>query len=193
MVSGSSSLFTGINVGLTNAYAMMAQVYGASGINQTNIASAMTNPNIATRLNPTFASYMQSNFSTLDTNHDGTLSSAELTNLTNMISSTGLTQAQLAQLGPASGLSTNTLSQVLDHFADIDTNHDGRVTPAEISAYTLKSAEEKKKTEFANKAAANMSVFYGDEEGSSNIINSPSLLSFKYMNTDNSNGSNGNY
>lgn len=184
MNSGSSSLFAGINVGLLNAYSLMAQVYGPSGLTQTNIASAMTNPQLAATLNPTFASYMQTNFVSLDTNHDGKLGSTELSGITNKMSTLGLTQAQLAQLGPASGLSGNTLAQVLDHFCDIDTNHDGRITPAEISAYTIKSAEEKKKTEFANRAAANMSAFYGDDNAP-NTVDSSSLLSYKYLNDNN--------
>lgn len=187
-MSTGNSIFTSINSGLTSTYSLLAQAYGTSGVTQSNILSAMSNSALVGKLNPTFASYMQNNFTTLDTNKDGTLNSAEISKITSQISTQGLTQAQLAQLGTASGLSSETLSQVLEHFADIDANHDGKVTAAEISSFTLKSAEEKKKTEFANKAATNMSVFYGDDDASSSAANSSSMLDYKYMNTGNSNG-----
>ena len=146
-----------------------------------------SNTTYAASINPTFASYITSNFATLDTNHDGVLGSAELSHLTSSIATTGLTSAQLSQLGAASGLSANDLSQVMEHFANIDTNHDGKVTAAEISAYKLRSAEDKEKTEFRNKAAANMSVFYGSDDTSS-APDSSSILAYKYWND----GSNGN-
>lgn len=183
-----SSLFTGISSGLSNTYALLAQAYGASGVTQSNILAAMSNSKLVGTLNPTFASYMQTNFSTLDTNKDGTLCSAELANMTNIIATQGLTLQQLTQLGPAIGLSGDTLSQVLEHFSDIDANHDGKVTQAEIQSFSLKSAEEKKKTELASKAAANMSVFYGDDDSSANV-NTTSLLDFKYMNSGNNSSS----
>lgn len=180
-----SSLFTGINAGLTNTYALLAQAYGSTGVTPTNILAAMSNSQLAGRINPTFASYMQSNFTALDTNKDGTLCASELANMTNVIATQGLSMQQLSQLGPAIGLSGDTLSQVLEHFNDIDANHDGKVTSAEIQNFTLKSAEEKKKTEFASKAAANMSMFYGDDDSSTNI-NASSMVDYKYMNTGNS-------
>lgn len=191
MTLGGSSLFTGITAGLTNTYSLLAGQY-PSGLTLSNLSTAMTNPNLTAMVNPTFASYIQTNFSSMDTNGDGILSATELTNMTNNMMSQGLTQSQLSQLGSASGMSGETLAQVLDHFNDIDSNHDGKVTSAEIQGYKLKSAEENKKTEFANRAAANMSVFYGDDDASSTANNASSLLSYKYMNNNNSsNGSSG--
>ena len=99
------------------------------------------------------------------------------------MSTQGLTQAQLAQLGTASGMSSSTLEQVLNHFTDIDTNKDGKVTSTEISAYQLTSEMQKKKTEYSNRAAANQSTFYGDENASS-AADSSSMLDFKYLSDD---------
>lgn len=177
---GSSSLFSGITSGLTGTYSILANASGGN-VTATNISSAMSNATYASSLNSGFASYILSNFTTLDADGNGTLTSAELCNLTNTISATGLTSTQLTQLGTASGLSNQTLEQVLQHFAEIDTNGDGKVTSAEISSYRLTSAMDKKKTEFANKAAANQSTFYGDENASSSA-DSSSMLSFKYWN-----------
>lgn len=178
-----SSLLTGITSGLTSTYSILANV-SSGGVTLSSINAARSNTALATTLNPTFASYIQTNFASIDTDRDGVLSAKELSNMTNKISTQGVTQAQLTQLGTATGMSSETLEQVLQHFSDIDTNHDGRVTNAEITAYSLKSAEENKKMEFANKAAKNMSVFYGDDDAAAN---SASLLSFKYMNNGNAN------
>jgi len=179
-----ASILTGINSGLTNAYAILAQE-STSGVTLASIATSKTTAlTSATGLNQTFAQYMQTNFTALDTNKDGILSSTELTNMTNQMSTQGFTQAQLSQLGSASGLSTEALSEVLGHFTDIDANHDGKVTSGEITAYNLTSAMEKKKTEFSNRAATtDMSVFYGDDS-SSNEADSSSMVDYKYLSDD---------
>ena len=174
---GSSSLFSGVTSGLVNTYSILSTA-SAGNVTASNVSSAMSNSTYAASLGNGFASYILTNFSTLDMDNDGILSATELSNLTNTINSTGLTSVQLSQLGKASGLSNETLEQVLEHFSSIDTNGDGKVTSSEIQAYKLGSAMDQKKTEFANKAAANQSVFYGENE-SSNADDS-SMLSFKY-------------
>lgn len=173
-----SSLLTGITSGLTSTYSILANA-SSGGVTLETINAARSNTSLATTLNPTFASYIQTNFASIDTDRDGILSAKELSSMTNKIATQGVTQAQLSQLGTATGLSSETLEQVLQHFSDIDANHDGRVTNAEITAYSLKSAEENKKMEFANKAAKNMSVFYGDDD---TAADSASLVAYKYMN-----------
>lgn len=174
-----SSLFTGIYSGLTNTYSLISNQY-SNNVTLENISAARTNTSLSATLNQSFASYIQTNFNSLDADKDGVISAVEMNNLTNQISTQGMTKTQLAQLGTASGLSSETLSDVLEHFNDIDANKDGKITTAEISAFKINSAAEKKKTEFANRAATNMSVFYGDENASS-AADSSSLLSYKYL------------
>lgn len=173
-------MFEGITSGLTSTYSVLAQA-SQGKITLSSIAAAQSNSQYAQQINPTFASYIQTQFANLDSNHDGILGSTEINKLTTSINITGLTAAQLSQLGAASGLSANDLSQVLEHFSDIDANHDGKVTAAEISAYKLKSAEDQKKTEYRNKAAADMSIYYADENAS-NEPDASSLLAYKYYN-----------
>ena len=175
-----SSLLSGITSSLSSTYSVLANAAGTSGVTLETIAKAQTNTSLTTTLNGTFASYIQSNFKTLDKDGDGVLSSSEMSNMTSNMMATGLTQSQLSQLGTASGMSAQTLSEVLEHFADIDTNGDGKVTNSEINAYKLTSAKEKKETEFRNKFATDMSLFYGDENASSEA-DSSSLLSYKYL------------
>lgn len=181
---GGASIFSGIYAGLTNTYSLLAGAY-PEGVTLSNIAAARTNPKLVNSLNPSFASYIQTNFKTLDADGDGVLSPSELSSLTSKITTQGLTSAQLTQLGMATGLTGNTLEKVLEHFNEIDANKDGKVTMAEISAYSITSAEEKKKTEFTNKAATNMSVFYGSEDSSA--ADSSSLLAYRYPSDDTNN------
>ena len=80
----------------------------------------------------------------------------------NNIATQGLTREQIMTLGAANGM-TNSLQQtVLEHFNDIDTNHDGKVTSQEISAYGVNSQAEKQKTADRNRIVNNMSMFYND-------------------------------
>ncbi|HNW25582.1 MAG TPA: hypothetical protein PKI94_02195 [Candidatus Gastranaerophilaceae bacterium] len=176
-----NSLLTGIYAGLTNTYSILAQS-NPNGVTLDSISKSYSNTSNGYSINPSFASYLQTNFSTLDKDKDGILSSSEFSNFTNQLSTQGLTQAQLTQLGTATGLSSEALSEVLSHFAQVDANKDGKVTSAEISSYQVTSAKEKKMEEFTNRSAGNMSVFYGDDSASA--ADSSSLLDYRYMSDD---------
>lgn len=178
-----NSLLSGITTGLTGTYSVLANSAGTNGVTLQSILTSRSDSSLATSLNSTFASYIQTNFSSLDKDSDGILSSTELSSATSMMAASGMTQAQLTQLGTASGMSTETLQQVLDHFSEIDVNGDGKVTSAEINGYNLTSAKEKKETEFRNKFATDMSIMYADENASS-AADSSSLLSYKYLKDD---------
>lgn len=188
MTTYGGGMFAGITSALTNTYSVLANA-SSGKVTLSSIASAQSNSQYAAYINPTFASYIQTNFSSLDTDKDGVLSAAELSNATNKMLSNGLTASQLTQLGSASGLSGETLEQILTHFSEIDANGDGKVTSSEIEGFKLKSAMQEKKTEFANKAAKNMSVFYGDENASSDT-DSSSMVSFKNWKTSGSSSTN---
>lgn len=179
-MNNKASMFAGITSGLMGTYSLLANA-SSGKVTLDSIASARSNSSLNSSLNPTFASYIQSNFSMLDKDKDGVLGSVELSDLTNSINSNGVTAAQLSQLGTASGLSSQELSQVLSHFSEIDKNGDGKITSAEIQSYKLQSAKNKKMTEFANRAAANQSLFYGNEETSS-VPDSSTILAYKYWN-----------
>lgn len=161
-----TSLFAGIISGLNGTFSNLADSTTGE-VTLESIAKAKKNNNSTNgSLNQTFASYIQENFTSIDADNDGEISSSELSDMTNKISTTGLTATQLTQLGTASGLSTETLEQVLEHFSEIDANHDGKVTTSEISAYNVTEAREKKRVEFEDKAMSGMSVFYGSSSSS---------------------------
>lgn len=176
--SNGSSILAGIYAGLTNTYSYLAST-NPNGITLDSISEARTDASKVNLVNQSFASYLQNNFTNIDKDGDGIISSEEMTNLTNQMSTQGLTKAELTQLyaSGASGLSTSTMENILNHFDEMDTNHDGRITSEEISAYSVDCSKQKKQDEFRLQAASNMSVFYGSEDSSSDTY---SLLSYKY-------------
>ena len=176
-----SSITTSITSMLTNTYSVLANA-SSGNVTLASIQETLGNSDYTSSLNPTFASYLLSNFSNYDKDGDGVISASEMQTSNTTLASTGLTQSELTALGTASGLSGKALSEVLNHFQEIDTDGDGRITTAEINAYNYTSAMEKKKTEFSNKFAANQSVYYCDDTSSSD--NSSSLLAHRYLNND---------
>ena len=178
-----SSLFAGVNAGINNSYAVLSNLY-SDGLTQKNLTKAMTNKNLLTsNYGTTFASYLSQNFGKLDKNSDGTLSSKEIGNLTDQIATRGMTREQVTSLGAMSGISANTQATILDHFNDIDTNHDGYVSNAEVQAYIFQSKLENQKTRDRNNMINKTSLFYGDENKDYN--DTTSLLSYKWLQENN--------
>lgn len=179
-----TSLLTGIQSGMSSSFAVLSGLYkDQGGITQSNLVSAMGNSTLLTStggVGSTFASYLSQNFGTLDKNADGTLSSDEVQKMMTQIANQGLTRQQITQLGSMSGISADMQGTILDHFTEIDTNKDGKVTAGEIQAYNLTSKMEQKKVEDENKMIKNTSIFYGDEDKEF----SSSLLSYKWLNDE---------
>lgn len=178
MANNNNGILSGITAGLTNTYSYLAAQY-PNGLTLENITEARGKTANANLLNNSFASYLQNNFSTLDKDGDGIITAEEMNNLSNMISTQGLTKAELTQLyaSGSCGLSESTMNKILEHFDEMDTNHDGRITSAEISAYDINASRMEVEDQFNNRRATDMSVFYGDSSASSDTY---SLLSYKY-------------
>lgn len=177
-----NSLLTGIYAGLTNTYSYLAQL-NPDGVTLESISNARTDSKNYLNLNQSFASYLQTNFNSIDKDGDGVIGADELTNFTNMLSSKGVTRTELSQLAAsgASGLSSDMVNNILEHFDEMDTNHDGRITSAEISAYSYGASKQEKIDEFNHQRATNMSTFYSDDSSSSSV-DSYSMLSYRYKN-----------
>ena len=180
-----NNILSGVYAGLTNTYSYLASQY-PNGLTLDNITEARTKTSNYNVLNQSFASYLQTNFSSIDKDGDGIITAEEMNNLSNTISTQGLTKAELTQLyaSGSSGLSESTMTKILEHFDEMDTNHDGRITSAEISAYDVNCARMEDEDEFNNRSATDMSVFYGDSSSSSS--DTYSLLSYKYKSNTNS-------
>ncbi len=171
-----TSMFTGINSGLTNIFAQLSGQY-SDGITLENLNKALTNTNITnTTYGSTFASYLTTNFNSIDKDRDGVISASEVQNLMSQMATQGLTREQIMALAGSSGMSSSLQETVLSHFDEIDKNHDGKVTNQEIQSYGVESDLEKSKISDRNRMVNNMSMFYDVDnkyEGS--------LLDYKYL------------
>lgn len=177
-----TSMFTGINSGLTNAFAQLTGQY-SDGVTIENLNKALTNSNYINNsgMNATFASYMTNNFSAIDSDSDGKISANEIQNLMSQMATQGLTREQIMSLAGSSGMSTSLQETVLNHFDQIDKNKDGKVTNQEIQAFGLDSDLEKQKTADRNRIVSNMSMFYDVDN-----VSDTSLLDYRYLNNDKS-------
>ena len=92
----------------------------------------------------------------------------------------GLTREQISSLGGINGMSSSLQETVLNHFDDIDKNHDGKVTNQEIQAYGVESDIEKRKIEDRNRLVNNMSMYYDVDDKYEG-----SLLDYRYLDDDN--------
>ncbi len=177
-MANNNGILSGIYSGINSTYSLLASQY-PNGLTLENITEAKSKTSNTNVLNQSFASYLQTNFANIDKDGDGIISSDEMDNLSNTLSTQGLTKQELTQLyaSGSSGLSESTMTKILEHFDEMDTNHDGRITSAEISAYDVNCARMEVEDEFNNRRATDMSVFYGDSSTSADTY---SLLSYKY-------------
>ena len=177
-MANNNGILSGIYSGINSTDSLLASQY-PNGLTLENITEAKSKTSNTNVLNQSFASYLQTNFANIDKDGDGIISSDEMDNLSNTLSTQGLTKQELTQLyaSGSSGLSESTMTKILEHFDEMDTNHDGRITSAEISAYDVNCARMEVEDEFNNRRATDMSVFYGDSSTSADTY---SLLSYKY-------------
>ena len=177
-----TSMFTGINSGLTNAFAQLTSQY-QDGVTVENLNKALTNSNFinGAYANGTFASYLTNNFKVIDGDANGTISASEIQDLMSNIATQGLTREQIMTLGSSVGLSSSLQETVLSHFNEIDKNKDGKVTNQEIQAYGVESDLEKQKLADRNRIINNMSMYYDID-----TTDDSSLLDYRYLSDTNS-------
>ena len=177
-----TSMFTGINSGLTNAFSQLNSQY-TDGVTLENLNKALSNSNFINNagMNATFASYMTNNFNSIDSNTDGKISADEIQKLMSNMATQGLTREQIMSLAGSSGLSTSLQETVLNHFDQIDKNKDGKVTNQEIQTFGIESDLEKQKAADRNRLVSNMSMFYDVDN-----TDDSSLLDYRYLDSDNS-------
>src|SRR5574344_421273 len=159
------SMFISAIAGLSNNFSILAQ--GTSG---GLTLSDITNPNSekvnVNSLNQSFVSYLTSNFSKIDKNGDGTITASDMNEYLSKINSQGLSYQEISTLSAQGGASSSLMATVLNHFSEIDTNGDGKVTNAEIKAFGYKADEEKMKTKYKSFNPNSFSTFYGNDAAS---------------------------
>ncbi len=178
-MANNNGLLSGIFSGLTSTYSYLKS-QNPDGLTLQGIKDIQGDSEKANMMNGTFASYLQTNFAKIDKDGDGIIAESEMEALTSAMARGGLSKEELIQLyaSGASGLSEDTYNMIIQHFEDMDTNKDGKITSAEITAFTVSSAKQEKMDEDTHKRATNMSLFYGEDSSSS--VDSYSLLSYKY-------------
>lgn len=175
-----TSIISNISNNLANTYSYLASLYPEDGVTYDNITAARNDNTNYLTLNQSFASYLQNNFGTIDKDGDGIIGVDEINNLTNTISTSGVSRNELSQLAVSGAYSNEMISKILENFDEIDANHDGRVTSAEISTYTYSANKQEKIDEENHKKATGTSVFYSDDTSSD--VSAYSILSYKYKN-----------
>lgn len=163
ILSGSGLISTAVS-GLNSTYGILASQNtdgkGLTVSNLTNMSTAVLNQLGGT--GNSFVSYLTTNFGSMDKNHDGVVSADELQTAVTNMQTQGLTKDQISNL--CSTLSgSKSYQTVLENFDKIDKNGDGRVTDAEIKAYSYKAQRQKMDTEFNGVKASNMSIYYTDD------------------------------
>jgi len=180
-MSSGSSIISNISSSLSNTYAYLAALYPEEGVTYKNITAARNDNSNYLTLNQSFASYLQNNFSVLDKDGDGVIGADEMNNMTNTIATSGVSRNELSQLASSGAYSSEMISKILDNFDEIDSNHDGRVTSAEIAAFTHSCNKQEKLDEENYRKATQTSVFYGSDDSSVDVSDY-SILSYKYKN-----------
>ena len=178
--STGSSIINTLTSNLSNTYAYLAALYPKDGVTIKNITAARNDNTNYLTLNQPFAAYLQNNFATLDKDGDGKISADEMNKFSQTLSASGVSKTELSQLASSGTYSASTISKLLDNFDEIDKNHDGRITNAEISAYTCDCSKQEKMDEYNYKKASDLSVFYGSD--SNEDVSEYSILSYRYKN-----------
>ncbi len=179
-MAAGSSIIANISSNLSNTYSYLASLYPKDGVTAKTITEARKDNTNYLTLNQPFATYLQNNFATIDKDGDGKISAEEMQNLTNTISNAGVSKAELSQLAATGAIPQEMVSKIMENFDEMDTNHDGRVTSAEISAYGYACNKQEKIDEENYKKATGTSIFYGSDE--STDVSSYSILSYRYKN-----------
>ncbi|MDD3150814.1 MAG: EF-hand domain-containing protein [Candidatus Gastranaerophilales bacterium] len=154
----SQYLFTNSQIGLQRIYQLLDKedLNGLSATDLTNYEDVSVG-------DLSFVQLLQKNFSGIDTDDDGTLSSEEYEKMINTISEKGMTYQQLQALAQSGSSSDTLLQTVLEHFGEVDTNGDGMVSQTEIDAYSIEAEIAEKKEEYNKISSSNYSIMYGED------------------------------
>ena len=178
-----TSMFTGINSGLTNAFSQLNSQY-TDGVTLENLNKALSNSNFINNagMNATFASYMTNNFNSI------VLAQSDAQRRRHLWPGLSRHRPGWPVPGPEDHPRSGKAAvlhfagwTVLNHFDQIDKNKDGKVTNQEIQTFGIESDLEKQKAADRNRLVSNMSMFY--EVGN---VDDSSLLDYRYLDNDKS-------
>jgi len=151
-----SGIFTAAQSGIQSSLQYLLQ-NNTSGITKTSLNSILSNN--TTGVNSSFYQMISSQFSTLDKDNDGTLTSDEANTMLSNLSS-GVSKQEISQLVAAGSIDEELASKIIANFSKIDTNGDGRVSEAEINSYFMNEDIQSKKDDQMKLLIKNMSCYY---------------------------------
>ena len=153
-------LFTQATSGLSSTFTALAESNSGSVTLQALKKAVSSNSSKEGQsLNSTFLSYLTTNFSSIDQNGDGTIDENDMNTFLDNFSRKGMTYEEVATLCATNG-SNSLVNTVLTYFDEIDTNGDGRVTNAEITAFSMEEEHDRLTDEYGKFRPTSMSVFY---------------------------------
>ena len=153
-------LFTQATSALSNTFTALADSNSGS-VTMQALKKAMTAKSSSneTSLNTSFVSYLTSNFSNIDSDGDGKITEKDMNSYLQNMSRQGMTYEEIATLCAQNG-SNSLVNTVLTYFDEIDKNRDGKVTSAEIAAFSMEEERDKLVDEYGKFKPTGMSVFY---------------------------------
>ena len=176
-MTNASALFSSAMAGLNNTFAQLAQGSTTGGLTLEQITNPDTKKVNTLNLNSGFVQYLTANFDTIDKDGDGQITSNDLSKLMQNISKSGLSYDEIVQLGSTGAIPTDMLNTVLTYFNEIDKDHDGKITSAEIAAYETEADRHEMENKYASFQKSSASLFYADEDASPDYT---SVLDYKY-------------
>lgn len=178
-----SSIFASAMAGLNNTFAQLAKGSTTGGLTLEQITNPDTEKVNTLSLNSGFVQYLTSNFSSIDKDGDGEITSSDLTKLMQNISKSGLSYDEICQLGASGAIPSDMLNTVLTYFSEIDKDHDGKITSAEIAAYQMDADRHEMENKYKSFQASSISTFYSDDSATKDYS---SVLDYKYPTKNNS-------
>ncbi len=177
MTINGSGIFASAMAGLNNTFVQLAKGSTTGGLTLEQITNPDTEKVNIYNLNSGFLQYLTTNFSSIDKDGDGEINSSDLSKLMQNISRSGLSYDEIVQLGSTGAIPTEMLNTVLTYFNEIDQDHDGKITSAEISAYQMEADRHEMENKYKSFQASSISTFYADENATKDYS---SVLDYKY-------------
>lgn len=153
-------LFTQATSAISSTFTALAETNSGTVTMQQlkKAVSAGANDKGAT-INTSFLSYLSTNFASIDQNGDGTIDENDMNKYLSNLNKNGMTYEEIATLCAQNG-SSSLVNTVLTYFDEIDKNGDGRVTNAEIAAFSMEEERDRLTDEYGKFKPSSMSVYY---------------------------------
>ncbi|MCD7779397.1 MAG: EF-hand domain-containing protein, partial [Candidatus Gastranaerophilales bacterium] len=157
----------------TSTYsALLSSSSSGKGISLDDLSNLSSTTLLSLGSNYSFVQYLTNNFSSIDQDGDGEITSNDLSNVMSTMQSQGLTYSEIQSLCASGSGDTTLYSTVLQYFNKIDANGDGRVTSDEITKFSYDCQEYEMEKKYNSFKATSTSLYYSDgvEDDTSSVL-----------------------